>query len=159
MFFLCNRYKQLEDIKKNFLEKKIPAVADYHVYKNIIFAKRTLTENQYVKYKSIYDILTADMPKPNLIIYLHASLPTLLNRIEMRGREMEQKMDPRYLEQLSEDYETAMDNWASLYPETPIIRINGDEYDFVKQEKDLNDILSLLDHYWQKGATRFESTC
>ncbi|MFC0562069.1 deoxynucleoside kinase [Halalkalibacter alkalisediminis] len=158
MFFLCNRYKQLEDIKQKFLNKNIPAVADYHIYKNIIFAERTLTTDQYAKYKNIYDILTADMPKPNLIIYLHASLPTLLSRIELRGREMEQKMDPRYLKQLSADYETAMSNWATLYPNTPIIRINGDEFDFVRNPDDLKTILSMLDHEWPKGATCFEPT-
>ncbi|MDT8862989.1 deoxynucleoside kinase [Alkalihalobacillus sp. MEB130] len=158
MFFLCNRYKQLEDIKSNFIEKHIPVVADYHIYKNIIFAKRTLTSEQYTKYKSIYDILTADMPKPNLIIYLHASLPTLLSRIEMRGREMEQKMDPHYLEQLSDDYETAMANWASLYPNTPIIDINGDSLDFVKNPADLQSIFTKLDQALQKGATCFEPT-
>ncbi|KHF39717.1 deoxynucleoside kinase [Halalkalibacter okhensis] len=158
MFFLCNRYKQLEEIKQNFIEKNIPVVADYHIYKNIIFAKRTLTKEQYMKYKSIYDILTADMPKPNLIIYLHASLPTLLSRIERRGREMEQKLDPQYLRQLSEDYETAMANWASLYPDTPIIDINGDEVDFVNHPEDLQAILMKLDQALQKGATCFEPT-
>ncbi|GAE28335.1 deoxyadenosine kinase [Halalkalibacter wakoensis JCM 9140] len=158
MFFLCNRYKQLEEIKQNFIEKDIPVVADYHIYKNIIFAKRTLTSNQYKKYKNIYDILTVDMPKPNLIIYLHASLPTLLSRIEMRGREMEQKMDPNYLQQLSEDYETAMANWATLYPGTPIIEINGDEVDFVRNPDDLTNILLKLDQALKKGATCFEPT-
>ncbi|ARK31809.1 deoxynucleoside kinase [Halalkalibacter krulwichiae] len=159
MFFLCNRYKQLEDIRRKQIDQQIPVVADYHIYKNIIFAKRTLTKDQYSKYRGIYDILTVDMPKPNLIIYLNASLPTLLHRIEKRGREMEQKMDPRYLAQLSDDYETAMSDWASLYPDTPIIRLNGDDMDFVQNKKDLTTIFSLLDNEFKKGATRFEPTC
>jgi deoxyguanosine kinase len=97
MFFLCNRYKQLEDIAQLFLKKSQPVVADYHIYKNLIFAKRTLKKEQYDKYLDIYSILTSDMPKPNLIIYLNASLDTLLNRIDMRGREIEKNIDPGYL--------------------------------------------------------------
>ena len=50
MFFLCNRYKQLEDINNQFLQMNTPVVADYHIFKNIIFAKRTLKANEYEKY-------------------------------------------------------------------------------------------------------------
>jgi deoxyguanosine kinase len=158
MFFLCNRYKQLEDIQRKYLATQVPVVADYHIYKNIIFAKRTLREDQYDKYTAIYDIMTNDMPKPNFIIYLQASLPTLLKRIEMRGREMEQKMDPDYLRQLSEDYEIAMAKWALEYPDIPIIRINGDELDFVQHEQDLNKIFTIIDDARKEGAFCLEPT-
>ena len=69
MFFLCNRYKQLSDIKKKLLSNSSPVVADYHIFKNLIFAKRTLNPEEYDKYEAIYKILTADMPKPNMVIY------------------------------------------------------------------------------------------
>src|SRR5690606_32551311 len=81
MFFLCNRYKQLEDIQKNYLMKQHPIVADYHIAKNMIFARRTLSGNQLEKYEQIYEILTKDMPLPNLIIYITGSLETILERI------------------------------------------------------------------------------
>ncbi|MFC0274867.1 deoxynucleoside kinase [Metabacillus herbersteinensis] len=152
MFFLCNRYKQLEDIEQDFLKLDKPVVADYHVYKNLIFAKRTLKEKQYDKYLKIYDILTSDMPKPNLIIYLNASLDTLLTRISMRGRDIEKSIEPSYLRQLSEDYETAMSQWEQDYPSIPIIRLNGDDLDFVQQENDLNYIFKVLDQSLQKGV-------
>jgi deoxyguanosine kinase len=71
---------------------------------------------------------------------------------------MEQKMVPQYLGQLPEDYETAMSNWISLYPNTPIININGDEVDFVKKAQDLDAILIKIDQALQKGATCFEPT-
>ncbi|MDV2686344.1 deoxynucleoside kinase [Alkalihalophilus lindianensis] len=158
MFFLCNRYKQLEDIQRKYLATQVPVVADYHIYKNIIFAKRTLREDQYDKYTAIYDIMTNDMPKPNFIIYLQASLPTLLKRIEMRGRKMEQKMDPDYLRQLSEDYEIAMAKWALEYPDIPIIRIDGDELDFVQHEQDLNKIFTMIDDARKEGAFCLEPT-
>ncbi|PLR65526.1 MULTISPECIES: deoxynucleoside kinase [Bacillaceae] len=154
MFFLCNRYKQLEDIAQLFLKKSQPVVADYHIYKNLIFAKRTLKKEQYDKYLDIYTILTSDMPKPNLIIYLNASLDTLINRIDKRGREIEKNIDPAYLKQLSEDYEVAMTQWEKEHPSIPVLRFNGDELDFVQNKKDLTYIFKRLDESLHEGVTR-----
>ena len=68
MFFLCNRYKQLEDIELKYIQNNQPVVADYHIFKNLIFAQRTIKESQFSKYKDIYSILTSDMPRPNMVI-------------------------------------------------------------------------------------------
>ncbi|WP_147536216.1 deoxynucleoside kinase [Bacillus marasmi] len=144
MFFLCNRYKQLGDINGYYLSQNQPVVADYHIFKNLIFAKRTLNQDEYLKYYQIYQILTSDMPKPNVIIYLNASLDTLLDRIKLRGREVEKNISPLYLEQLSLDYEQAMLEFEAQHPEIPVIRFNGDELDFVKQQQDLSYILDTL---------------
>ncbi|MDF2040237.1 deoxynucleoside kinase [Bacillus sp. CMF12] len=144
MFFLCNRYKQLVDINNHYLAQNKPVVADYHIFKNLIFAQRTLNQNEYQKYLKIYDILTGDMPKPNVIIYLNASLETLLDRIELRGREIEKNISPLYLEQLSLDYETAMNEFERQHPDIPVIRFNGDQLDFVKNEADLMHIFDTL---------------
>ncbi|MES5952815.1 deoxynucleoside kinase [Bacillus fungorum] len=144
MFFLCNRYKQLEDINIKYLNQKKPVVADYHIFKNVIFASRTLKDSQYDKYMQIYRILTQDMPVPNVIVYLTASLETLQKRIAMRGREFEKNMDPNYLLQLTKDYETAMDAFKKDHPDIPVLKFNGDDMDFVKNPDDLNVILSAL---------------
>ncbi|HFK1717994.1 MULTISPECIES: deoxynucleoside kinase [Bacillus] len=144
MFFLCNRYKQLEDINIKYLNQSKPVVADYHIFKNLIFASRTLKDSQYDKYMQIYRILTQDMPVPNVIVYLTASLETLQKRIAMRGREFEKNMDPNYLLQLTKDYETAMDAFKKDHPEIPVLKFNGDDMDFVKNPDDLNVILSAL---------------
>ncbi|AKS37025.1 deoxyguanosine kinase [Anoxybacillus gonensis] len=148
MFFLCNRYKQLEDVEKKFLSNGKPVVADYHIFKNLIFARQTLKGKQYEKYVQIYDILTNDMPKPNVVIYLHASLHTLLKRIAMRGREFEKNIDPNYLQQLSHAYEQAMEQFEQAHPHIPVLRFNGDELDFVHRDQDrffiLNELQSVL---------------
>ncbi|MBJ8025427.1 deoxynucleoside kinase [Bacillus cereus] len=144
MFFLCNRYKQLEDINIKYLNQRKPVVADYHIFKNLIFASRTLKDSQYDKYMQIYRILTQDMPVPNVIVYLTASLETLQKRIALRGREFEKNMDPNYLLQLTKDYETAMDTFRKDHPEIPVLKFNGDDIDFVKNPDDLNVILSAL---------------
>jgi deoxyguanosine kinase len=144
MFFLCNRFKQLEDIERKYLNQQKPVVADYHISKNMIFAKRTLQADKFEKYEQIYHILTADMPVPNMMIYLHASLDTILNRIQMRGREIEQNIKASYLAQLSEDYESYMNEFEIMHPEIPVIRINGDQLDFVKHQDDLDAIIAQV---------------
>lgn len=144
MFFLCNRFKQLGDINSQYLSKNKSVVADYHIFKNLIFATRTLSPDEYKKYYKIYQILTEDMPKPNVIIYLHASLDTLLKRIKIRGREVEKNISPLYLEQLSIDYENTMAIFEKEHPEIPVLRFSGDELDFVKNEQDLDYIIEKL---------------
>ena len=144
MFFLCNRFKQLGDINTHYLSQNQSVVADYHIFKNLIFAQRTLNPEEYQKYYKIYQILTEDMPKPNVIIYLNASLDTLLKRIKLRGREVEKNISPLYLEQLSIDYENAIAIFEKEHPEIPVLRFSGDELDFVQNENDLNHIIEKL---------------
>lgn len=144
MFFLCNRYKQLEDIEKQYLNKDKPVVADYHITKNMIFAKRTLKEQQFVKYEQIYDILTKGMQLPNILIYLTGSLETILQRIQKRGREIEQNIQASYLQQLSEDYEAFMNEFEKAHPEIPVIRVDGDKLDFINHQDDLDVIIAMV---------------
>lgn len=152
MFFLCNRYKQLSDIQKKYISKQQPVVADYHIFKNLIFAKRTLQPEEYVKYETIYRTLTHDMPKPNMVIYLHASLDTLMKRIALRGREFEKMISAEYMEQLSADYHTFIQHFEETHPEIPVLRFNGDEIDFVQNESDLKWILDQVQETLEKRS-------
>ncbi|KZE39425.1 deoxyguanosine kinase [Bhargavaea cecembensis] len=152
MFFLCNRYKQLSDVKK-VLDNRRPVVADYHIFKNLIFAGRTLKPGEYAKYEQIYSILTADMPMPNVIVYLNAGLDTLMKRIAMRGRDFEKNMDPEYMKQLSADYEVFIDRFETAHPEIPVLRFSGDRYDFVHNAEDRKYILEQIDQVIGKEVT------
>ncbi|TDL30318.1 deoxynucleoside kinase [Jeotgalibacillus sp. S-D1] len=153
MFFLCNRYKQLSDIQRLYLAKQKAVTADYHIFKNLIFAKRTLQPEDYSKYLDIYRILTADMPKPNLVVYIHASLDTLLKRVKMRGRDFEKNMSPLYLEQLSADYEEFIHHFEQTHPEIPVLRVNGDHIDFVRDPGALEAILQQIEESLRKRST------
>ncbi|WP_077298738.1 deoxynucleoside kinase [Virgibacillus pantothenticus] len=144
MFFLCNRFKQLEDIDKQYLRNDQPVVADYHISKNMIFAKRTLPKDKFQKYEQIYRILTEDMPVPNMMIYLNASLDTILERIRKRGRQIEQNIQASYLAQLAQDYEDYMNQFEKLHPNIPVIRIDGDKLDFVCYQEHLVQIIELV---------------
>ncbi|MCE4052164.1 deoxynucleoside kinase [Bacillus sp. Au-Bac7] len=158
MFFLCNRYKQLNDIQSHYLDKNIPVVADYHILKNLIFAKRTLQEKELTKYIRIYDVLTEDLPAPNIIIYLHASLDTLMDRIQQRDRDIEKNISPLYLEQLSSDYHEVMEQYQEQHPHIPVLSFNGDTLDFVKNKADLETIIDKVKQTLKLGAYTHEPT-
>ncbi|CAM3019793.1 deoxynucleoside kinase [Paenibacillus sediminis] len=144
MFFLCNRYKQLEDTGLQYIAKNKPVISDYHIYKNLIFAERTLKGVQRDKYRQIYHLLTDDLPKPNIILYIRADLDTLLKRIKKRGRSFEQNMDTAYLQQLIEDYDEAMSSIAAREPSTTIITIDGTKIDFVENPEHFAQIASQV---------------
>lgn len=152
MFFLCNRYKQLTDIKKLRLAQKTAVASDYHIFKNLIFAKRTLAPTEYDKYEEIYQILTKDMPVPNVVVYLHASVDTLMQRIAKRGREFEKMISREYMEQLVADYHTFTEHFEKLHPEIPVIRFNGDQLDFVKNPQDLQYVLKTIEDTIQQRS-------
>lgn len=150
MFFLCNRFKQLEDMDTYYLQQERAVIADYHILKNMIFAKRTLQQDKLDKYEKIYQILTEDIPMPNILIYITADLETILKRIRMRGREVEKNIDPEYLRQLSADYETFMMEFERTHPHIPVLRINGDQMDFVQFQDHLEQIIGDVEHLLQE---------
>ncbi|OXM14060.1 deoxynucleoside kinase [Paenibacillus herberti] len=141
MFFLCNRYKQLEDAVIPKLTQGQSIISDYHIYKNLIFSERTLKGIKRDKYRHIYHVLTDDLPKPNLILYIRADLEVLLERIAKRGRSFEEDISADYLQQLIQDYDAAMTSLAEREPSTTIITINGNEVDFVANPEHFGQIV------------------
>ncbi|NGZ75180.1 deoxynucleoside kinase [Saccharibacillus alkalitolerans] len=154
MFFLCNRYKQLGDTESKLIRQGTPVVSDYHIYKNLIFSERTLKGREREKYRQIYHVLTDDLPKPGVIVYIKASLETLLARIAKRGRSFEQDMDRAYLRQLIEDYESAMASLAVTEPETTIITVDGDAVDFVAEPEHFDAIAEQVKAHIYGGPVR-----
>lgn len=152
MFFLCNRYKQLQDITDNYLAQGRSVVSDYNIFKNTIFAKRTISEQNLPKYLKIYDILTQDQPQANLVIYLTASLETVMKRIAIRGRDIERNMDPRYMENLIADYDEFMKQFQLRHPEVPVLKFDCDNLDYVHRPEDLAYVLSKIDPYIQPAG-------
>lgn len=149
MFFLCNRYKQLEDTVLRYIDKGKTVISDYHIYKNLIFSERTLKGTKRDKYREIYHVLTDDLPKPDVIVYIRADLDTLLHRIGKRGRSFEEAMDPAYLQQLIADYDEAMASLVTREPSTTIITIDGNTVDFVENKEQFTEIVSLIKEHMQ----------
>ncbi|WP_310832567.1 deoxynucleoside kinase [Paenibacillus pedocola] len=144
MFFLCNRYKQLEDTVNEYINKDKPVISDYHIYKNLIFGERTLKGTKRDKYREIYHVLTDDLPKPDIIFYIRADLDTLMARIAKRGRPFEEEISPAYMQQLIEDYDDAMASLAVREPSTVIVTIDGNKVDFVENQEDFSAIAAQL---------------
>ncbi|MEK4433872.1 MULTISPECIES: deoxynucleoside kinase [Paenibacillus] len=147
MFFLCNRFKQLEDTGLHYIEQNTPVISDYHIYKNMIFAERTLKGTKRDKYRQIYHLLTDDLPKPNLVLYIEAELDTLMYRINKRGRSFEQDMDPAYMEQLIADYKTGMAYLAGSANPPTIIKVNAEQLDFVEHPEHFRQIVNQVKEY------------
>ncbi|AQM40692.1 MULTISPECIES: deoxynucleoside kinase [Staphylococcus] len=138
MFFLCNRYKQFQDLEAI----STGIVSDYHIYKNKIFANNTLTPSEFNKFSRIYDILTEDLEMPNVIIFLDADLEILKKRIALRNRSFEHQIEDDYLLNLKRDYNAY---YRSLKADgESVIRIDTTDLDFMKQENDYNYILDLV---------------
>ncbi len=151
MFFLCNRFKQLQDVTDHYLTQGKPVAADYNIFKNTIFARRSLRADHLPKYLQIYDILTADMPEAGLVVYLTGSLETLMRRIAMRNRNIEQNMDRAYMERLVADYEAFMHLFQQQHPHTQVLTIACDELDYVHNSGDLAHVLGLIEPYVLPG--------
>ena len=138
MFFLCNRYKQAQDIAK--INQGV--VSDYHIYKNRIFARNTLNESEFDKFNRIFNILTEDLELPNMIIFLDADLNVLKSRIAQRNRSFESHIEDDYLLTLKKDY---LAYYESLKNDgANVIRIDTSQQDFVKNDYDYQNILNLV---------------
>ncbi|WP_338541694.1 deoxynucleoside kinase [Paenibacillus tundrae] len=147
MFFLCNRFKQLEDTGAHYVQQHTPVISDYHIYKNMIFAERTLKGTKRDKYRQIYHLLTDDLPKPNVVLYIEAELATLMYRINKRGRSFEQDMDPGYMEQLIADYKTGMAYLADSPNPPIIIKVDAEALDFVEHPEHFKQIVNQVKEY------------
>ncbi|KAE9708201.1 deoxynucleoside kinase, partial [Escherichia coli] len=99
MFFLCNRYKVLTELSND-----ISVVSDYHILKNKVFANNTLNDKEYKMFEEIYDILTREVRKPDVTVFLTADLDVLKQRIQLRNRDFESHIEDDYLLKLTEDY-------------------------------------------------------
>jgi len=151
MFFLTNRYQQLIDVQKQYLNQNFPVISDYHLIKSLIFSQLTLDLNHLTKFKQIYSILESDLSMPNVIIVLNASLETVIKRIKKRNRDFEQNIDIRYLEMLIESYHQFVTTLKRT-SQVPIIELDGDYYDFVKNPEDLQEIIAKVDLMIHKEA-------
>lgn len=140
MSFLADRYQQLSDDLAQFDLFKDFIVADYHIFKSLIFAKVTLAEDEFRLYKTMFDIIYKEMPKPDLYVYLYQNTERLLTNIRQRGRSYEQEIPAEYLEKINQGYLDYIKTQNNLN----IIIVDVSEMDFVNNQADYVKILSHL---------------
>ncbi len=140
LFFLLSRHKQQQELFAiDLFHKKV--ISDYFFDKDRIFASVNLDEREFHLYEKLLSILEKDIPKPDLVIYLQTSSEVLLERIKERGRSFERNMDLDYIGALNEAY----NYYFFHYSKSPLLVVNTDRIDFVHNQKDLADLLALLD--------------
>ena len=140
MSFLADRYQQLSDDLAQFDLFKDFIVADYHIFKSLIFAKITLADDEYRLYRNLFDIIYKEMPKPDLYIYLYQNSERLLQNIKKRGRSYEQEIPADYLEKINSGYL----DYIKSQTELNVLIIDVSDRDFVKNQEDYTFILEEI---------------
>lgn len=140
MSFLADRYQQLSDDLAQFDLFKDFIVADYHIFKSQIFAKVTLQEDEFRLYKTMFDIMYKEMPKPDLYVYLYQNTDRLLANIKKRGRSYEQDIPTNYLEKINQGYL----DYIKSQTDINVLIIDISDLDFVKNQEDYIFILNEI---------------
>jgi deoxyadenosine/deoxycytidine kinase len=113
---------------------------DAEVFARNLYQQGCMDERDYGSYRELYEVLSLLLPPPHLIVYLQASVPALLERIEMRGRDFERRISPSYLAQLNDLYE----RWISGLTLCPVLTIRADELDFVHLDADMDAVADRI---------------
>lgn len=101
---------------------------DAEIFARNLFQQGLMSGRDYESYREMFEAVSAFLPPPDLLIYLQASVPTLTQRIRLRGRDYEQQMDPAYLGRLNVLY----DEWIDSFSLCPVLTIQSDQLDFVQ---------------------------
>ena len=147
LFFMTERHKQLlehfaqPDLFRSF------TVADYFFVKTLLFAKNNLNEEEFRLFKRLFSVLNASFPKPDLLLYLHRPVEVLLHQIQHRGRDMERLITGEYLEELQNAY---LEHFKRE-TETPVVVLELDDADFLRDNTVFKAITGLLSRNYQPG--------
>ena len=142
IFFLLSRYRQQIELAQMDLFHQL-IFSDYLFAKDRIFAHLNLSGSELSMYEKLYNIMSKNIPKPDLIVYLQASTELLMKRIALRDRPFERKMSYEYMMRLNSTYEdffSAQDNYKGI----KLIKINTNHLDFVGKKEDFKYIISKI---------------
>lgn len=135
LFFLFQRARQLDELRQADLFAPV-RVADFLIDKDRLFAELNLDREELALYTQIYDRLDIEAPVPDLVVYLQASVDTLLQRIARRGIPYERLIDRRYLERLTEAYARHFHS----YDDAPLLIVNASDIDPVQNDTDYEQL-------------------
>lgn len=143
IYFLNSRFNKIQEIRN--IGKTV--IQDRTIYEDaFIFAPNLhsmglMTSRDYENYFSLFKLMDTLVKAPDLIIYLRASVPTLVNQIQKRGRDYESAIRLDYLKRLNERYEA----WISTYEKGKLLIIDVDENNFSEKPEDLGLIINKID--------------
>ena len=142
VYFLSHRFK----IHKEILDLDTSVVQDRSIYEDVEIFARNLNEmdrmddRDYENYSNLFYEMTTYLKPPDLLVYLKAEIPTLMNQIKIRGRDFEKSIEQNYLEKLNQSY----NDWIEKYNYGNKITIETDELDFVNNEKHRDEIIHKI---------------
>ena len=139
LFFLFQRSQQIQDLRQGDIFEPV-RVSDFLIDKDRLFARLNLDEDEYQLYHKVYQQLTIDAPKPDLVIYLQASVDVLTSRIQNRGIDFEQRISRDYLESINEAYS----EFFLYYDDAPLLIVNADELDVINRYDDYAQLVDYL---------------
>ena len=140
LFFLFQRVQQLEGLRQPDLFAK-PIVADFTLAKDPLFARLTLDDAEYQLYSKIYDHVRPQAPVPDLVVYLQASVDTLVQRVKKRGNPIETGIDDEYLRRLSDAYT----RYFHAYSESPLLIVNSERLNFVDNREHFDLLVERME--------------
>ncbi len=146
MSFLADRYQQLSDDLAQYDLFKTSVISDYYVFKSLIFSKVTLTDDEYVLYRKIFNFMYKDLIKPDLYVYLYQNVDRLLQNIKKRGREYEKSIKGDYLTQIHEGYM----NFIKTRKDLNILILDISDIDFVKEPKYYEQMTNIILNHSEK---------
>jgi deoxyadenosine/deoxycytidine kinase len=148
--FLADRYQQL---KSHFTTADLfrsTTVADYFIFKSLIFASRNLETLEYGLYGKLFSIVSSVVPKPDLLVYLYLDLENLKKNIHRRGRPYEMNIAFDYLEKIQEGYLDFLRQQA----DQRILLVDTNGIDFVERSKDFEWLKSVILRPYPEGMHR-----
>ena len=143
IYFLNSRYRQIVDIQKsgrNILQDRT-IYEDAYIFAENLHDMGLMTSRDYENYQSIFDNITEFIKPPDLLVYLKASVPTLVSNIQRRGREYEIGIRLDYLSKLNEKY----DKWIKNYKLGKLLILDKDNLDFANNTEDMATIVQLIE--------------
>jgi len=138
LVFLVNRYHQQSSLfQRELFSERI--ICDYLFEKDKIYAYQTLTDEELIVYEKLFSIFYEKVARPDLVIYLQVSLPTILERISKKGSNREKNISEKYLEDINE----AFDYFFFNYQATPLLVVKADKLDFDNKDE-VDDIIDKI---------------
>ncbi|MOA16063.1 Deoxyadenosine/deoxycytidine kinase [compost metagenome] len=143
IYFLNSRFNQILDIDRNkrFVVQDRTIYEDAYIFADNLHDMSLMTARDYENYLAIFDSIKQFIKPPDLLIYLRASVPTLVSNIQRRGRQYEAGIRLDYLSSLNEKYE----KWIGGYNEGKLMIVDKDKMDFTNNPEDLGQIINNIE--------------
>lgn len=138
MYFLMERQKRIREALAE--QSPGPVIADFLMEKDRIFANLNLDDQELRLYDRYYEAITAEIPEPDLVIYLQASPEVLRSRIAKKKAHGESQIATEYIQEVARAYE----HFFFRYEAADLLVINTSEIDFVERSEDLQQLLARL---------------